>query len=188
MNKILLNTGLKYGVIGFLLYAIVYIVSWKVDLSLFLNPLVVYFVPLLIFALGVLSQIEARKKMEGFIELGPALLVFVIAIAVALLGAIIVNYLIFNVIDPAAKVELQELVIEEALAVIDKMSSLFGIQEQMGEAMSEDILREAMEQQDSTGKGLVSLILSFITNLIMFTIGGLISAAIIKRNPPIQFD
>ncbi|MGJ8685107.1 MAG: DUF4199 domain-containing protein [Nonlabens sp.] len=186
MNKLLLNIGLKYGVIGFLLYAIVYIVAWKVDLSLFLNPLVSYPTALLIFVLGVLAQLEARKKLGGYIEFGHALLVFVIVLAIALLGALIVNYLIFNVFDPAAKEQLLELTIQESLAMMDKMGEMFGIQEQMGEAMNEDILREAMEQQNIMGLG--TLIFTYISNLVMFTIGGLISAAIIKRKAPIQFD
>lgn len=188
MNKLLINTGLKYGIIGFILLIIAHIAAWQTDISLFLNPLFIYVLPLLLFVLGVMSQLELRKKLGGFIEFNQALVVFIITISIALLGALLINYLIFNIIDPAARLELQELAIQEALALMDKMGELFGIQKEMGEAMNEDTLRQAMDQQDATGKEPLGLIFSFITNLIMFTIGGLIAAAIIKRNPPIQFD
>lgn len=188
MDKLLLNTGIKYGAIGAVMFIIVAIAAWQVDLSLFLNPLVTYALPLLIFGLAVYAQIEARKKKGGFIDFSNALVVFVIAVVVALLGQLIINYLIFNVFDPGAKLELQELIIQEALEMVEKMGKLFGMEEQMGDAMDEDMLREVMEQQDSSGKDSGSLILSFIMSSVIYTIGGLISAAIIKRNPPIQFD
>lgn len=172
--------------IGLVLYSLLYIIAWQVDLSLFLNPLVTYPAAILLFVLGVLSQLETRKNTGGFISFNTAIVVFIITIAIALLGALITNLLIFNVFEPSAKIELQEIALQEALAMMDKMGEIFGIQEEMGAAMDEEVLREAMEQQDMMG--ISSLFISFISSLAIFTVGGLISAAIIKRNAPIQFD
>lgn len=188
MNKVSLNSILKYGIIGLMIYVIVHIVAWKVDLSLFLNPLVVYLLPIVLIVLGILAQLEVRKKLGGYIDFSKALVVFILTIIIAVAGATILDYFIFNVIDPAAKATLGELAIQEAIEMVEKMGKMMGMENEMSQAMDEDMLREVMAQQDASGKGGANLIFSFFTQTVLLTIAGLIAAAVVKRNPPIQFD
>lgn len=186
MNDFIKNIPIKYGLIGFTLIIAAYFAMWQIDLSLFLNPLITYPISIAIFVLGVLSQTQAKKQLGGYLSFGSALLYFIFTIAIGLLGYVIAGLLIFNIIDPGAKEELLELSIKAAMEMSNSILSWFGMEDFSGQ-VSEEQIRQQMKFSP-TPFGYASLIIGYIGNIIMFTIGGLISGLIIKKEKPYEFE
>lgn len=186
MNDILKRTSIKYGLIGFIIIVVAYFAIWKIDLGLFLNPLVTYPISITMFVLAVYAQKQAKKELGGYISFGGALLYFEIAIATAFLGYVIAGLLIFNIIDPAAKEELLELSIQASIEMSNKMLGWMGMEQAAGQ-MSESQMRQSIEM-GPTPMGIASLIIGYIGNVAFYTVVGLISSLIIKKNKPYEFE
>jgi hypothetical protein len=186
MKDILKKTSFKYGFLGFMLFIVAYFTMWKIDLSLFLNPLVTYPILLLIFILGVVSQKQAKKEMGGHLPFKSAILYFVITIAIAFLGYVTAGILIFNIIDPDAKKELLELTIQASIEIGNKMLDWMGVKDVAGQ-VSEEQIRDSMKLSPTPFGGL-SLVIGYISNLAFYTLAGLISSLIIKKDRPYQFE
>ncbi|WP_405368910.1 DUF4199 domain-containing protein [Nonlabens sp. Asnod2-A12] len=186
MNNLIKEIPVKYGLIGFTLIIVAYFAMWQIDLGLFLNPLITYPISIIVFILGVVSQTQAKKQLEGYLSFGTALLYFIFTVAIALLGYVIAGLLIFNIIDPGAKEELVELSIEAAMEMSSTILSWFGMEDISGQ-VSEEQIRQQMKFSP-TPFGYASLIIGYIGNIIMFTVGGLISSLIIKKEKPYEFE
>lgn len=186
MNSILKKTSLKFGLIGFLIFVVSYFAIWKIDLGLFLNPLVTYPISIAVFILAVYAQKQAKTELGGFISFGSALLYFVIAIAIAFLGYAVAALLIFNIIDPGAKEELLELTIQASIEMSNTMLGWLGMEGAAAE-ISEDQIRDSMALSP-TPMGIPSIIIGYISNLAFYTVIGLISSLIIKKDKPYEFE
>jgi predicted membrane protein len=186
MNDILKKTSLKFGLIGFMIFIIAYFIMWNIDLGLFLNPLVTYPISILIFILGVYAQKQAKKEMNGYISFGSTLLYFVMTIAIAFLGYVVAGILIFHIIDPEAKQELVELTIQASIEMSNKMLGWMGLKDATGQ-VSEDQIRDSMKLSP-TPFGTASLVIGYISNLAFYTVAGLISSLIIKKDTPYEFE
>lgn len=180
----MLKPSIIYGFLSALVFAVMNLLFWKFDLSLYLG-VIPYLFYIIVFALLIISQVQARKILGGFIDFGDAFMVFAIGAAIGVLGNSITQYVLYNIIDPKAQDTLKELTIEQTLAMTEKMGSMFGVP--MGDAINRDMLETVMADQPGQFEP-SSLILSLIILLVMFAIGGLISSAIIKKTKPIEFD
>ncbi len=186
MNKVVTNTAFKYGSIGFLIYLIAYFVMWQVNLALFLNPLITYPIAIIILVLGIYAQKQAKSNLGGYISFGNVFLCYVITVVIALLGFAIASILIFNIIDPAAREELLDLTIKESIEMSNRMLKWIGMDAAAGQ-LTEEQMRKSM-QLGPTPMGITSIIISYISNLAFYSIAGLISAAIIKKDKPYEFE
>lgn len=182
LNKI----GLKYGLIGFAIYATYLIVGYTVDLKLLINPIFSFLIPLAIFIVGILSQLAARKANGGFLDFTYTLQVYMITILISLIGYTVVAGIIFNVIDPAASKEVSKLAMEQAMEMADKMLGMMGQKDAMG-TIDQDVMNQALEDGGGT-YDIPNLLIGLILGILMFTVGGLISAAIIKKDEPREFN
>jgi len=179
------NIAVKFGLIGFVIYLIAQIIYWQVDLQLLLG-FVPNLVGLLVFILCIIAQVQTKKAQGGFITYGNALKAFVLAAAIALLGNYLTQILIYNVIDTEAAATVTDMSIEQSKEAMAKVSEWMGT-----DSGDFDDAMEQMEGDDkemfnplSTGK----LIFGYFVALVLFTVGGLISSAIIKKNPPQEWD
>lgn len=180
----MLQKTLIYGIAGAIALGIMHILFWKIDLSLYLG-MSSYIFYILLFVLLVLAQLKARTLLNGFIEYSEALKVYVVNAAIAILGNAVVAYVIYNIIDPQAQETLKELTLEMAREMAEKMGNILGVD--MSATMDSGIMEQAMAEQPGQFE-FSSLLLNSIVLLVMYTIGGLISSAIIKRKTPATFD
>lgn len=186
MNTIIKKTALKFGLIGFFIFVISYFALWQIDLSLFLNPLVTYPIAIAVFILAVYAQKQAKTELGGYISFGSALLYFVITVAITYLGYVVAALLIFNIIDPEAKEKLLELTIQASIEMSNSMLSWFGLEEAAGQ-VSEEQIRSSMALSP-TPMGIPSIIIGYISNVAFYTVLGLISSLIIKKDQPYEFE
>jgi hypothetical protein len=186
MKDILKKTSFKHGTLGFMIFIVAYFTMWKIDLGLFLNPLVTYPILIFIFILGIYSQKQAKKELGGHLTFSSALLYFVVTIAIAFLGYVSAGILIFHIIDPDAKKELVELTIQASIEMSNKMLGWMGMKEVAGQ-ISEDQIRDSMKLSP-TPFGTASLVIGYISNLAFYTVAGLISSLIIKKDRLYEFE
>jgi hypothetical protein len=176
--------GLKYGLIGFGIYTFYVIYGWLLSLSILINPLVGFLLGFMVISLGIYSQVEARKKNGGFLDFTDTLQVYMVTVLIAIIGYYITAILIFNFIDPAATKELMRLSIEQSMGMMESMLGMVG-QKDAVETMDTDVLQEAMNSAPNPFGPTV--ILSIIFSVMMYTIIGLISAAVIRKDEPVPF-
>lgn len=174
MNDAIKKTALTYGLIGALLFIALRVFIWIVDLQIYSSFLLGFGMLLATYIIGVIAQIKARSANGGYITFVQAVIAFIITISCIIIGDFIINYLVFNIIDPEAQVVLKEIGIDGAR----KSMEMFGTPENIME--TELAKMEDAPSNYSPGKMITGAAFVFIG----YTLFGLISAAIIKKNAP----
>jgi uncharacterized protein YybS (DUF2232 family) len=176
---------MKFGLIGLAIFAIAQLVYWQVDLALFIG-LTPTIVGILVFVLCIIGQVQTKKARGGFISYGDALKSFVISAALALIGKYVMLFLIFNVLDPEAATTIMKMTMEQAKESAAAVAEMFGVDgAEMDQAMEQMENNEDMMVNPYGGLSVVS---GYFFSLLFFIIGGLISSAIIKKNPPQEWE
>lgn len=180
LNKI----GLKFGLIGFGIYALYVICGWQLSLKLLINPLLSFALGLMVIGLGIYSQLAARKANGGFLDFTYTLQVYMITVLIAIMGYYLFTIVIFNFIDPAATKEMMRLSVEQSMGM---MKSIFGFmgQENAMDEMPQEIMEEAMKDTPNPFGPII--IVSMVISIAFYTVVGLISAAVIRRDEPVPF-
>ena len=162
------NYGLYLGAILSIWTVLIYGTG---NLELLVNFWVIFLItPVLIISFGIISTSKAKAIQEGYINFKEAFTSYFITIVIGIVVSSLVSYLIFNVIDTAAGLELIDIAIEKSV----KLMKRFG-------APADQIALqvEAIENQD---KGLQSQLLQVLQGIVIFSVIGLIVAAIMKKN------
>jgi uncharacterized membrane protein YeaQ/YmgE (transglycosylase-associated protein family) len=127
--------------------------------------------PLTIIGFGVASCLSSKKALGGYISFKQAFTAYFITIIIGLIGSAVVSYLIFNVIDPDAGKEIFEIVIEKTIQTMER----FG-------APQEVIAEQVTALQEQMNYKMKNLLLQNLQGVILFSIIGLIVAAVTKKN------
>ena len=126
--------------------------------------------PVLIISIGVISTLKAKKIQGGYINFKEAFTSYFITVVVGFVLSTLISYLIFNVIDTAAGLELIDIATEKTV----KMMERFG-------APSDQIALQVAEIENQD-KGLQAQILQVFQGIVMFSVVGLIVALIVKKS------
>lgn len=173
MNQIVKSKGLMFGLIlGFIL-ALMTTYAYSVDLSFLVKPwlIVVYF--FLVIILGIFAISSAKKGLGGYISFKDAFSTYFLVIVVGFLISSLISLLIFNVIDPGAQEEIKQLSIDK---VTDMMENFDVPQENIDEAIA--------KIQDQDTFSFVSQIKNYFISLAIYSVFGLLLAAIMKKKNP----
>ena len=173
MEKSIKSIASNYGLYLGIILALCTIIPYAVDLKLFTSLWVLVITLLSILTCGILSIKKSKQSLDGFISFKEAFTSFFITIAIGLLISSITYFIIFNIVDTEAANTLTEIRIESQA----EMMQNFGAPE---EVIAETI--EKMESDDQFSIG--NQILGYFIFLIVMSIAGLISAAIMKKNNP----
>ena len=173
MDPVIKNKGITYGLILGILLSLFYIYAYAVDLSILTQGWMMGVVFLIILVAGVLVILTSRKGMGGFISFKEAFSAYFYTIVVAFLIQTIVVALIFNVVDPSAKDEMKQLTIDKT----EEMLENFNVpSEQIDEAIAK------IEQDDNFSFG--NQVKNYFISLVVYSVIGLILAAILKKKNP----
>jgi hypothetical protein len=114
---------------------------------------------------------QQRKAMGGFIDMRQAFSSIFIAIIISLAISYVYNLIYIKFIDPD---------------VIDRISNVsITFAEKMGAPQEKlDEIAEQIEQQKAEGQGVGKQILSFLQQVVIYSIFGFICAAIVKKRRP----
>ena len=161
-----IDIGYKLG--GLL--ALSTIAAYAIDFKLFLNPMVgIGFFVIIVFA-GVYSTNQSRKINDGA-SFKQAFTSYFITVALGYLIGNLTTIIVFVIIDPDAAKVLDE----EMLIMTKEMLEGFGLP-------SEAVALTMDEASKKSNFSLQSIAMQYVMNLIFFTLIGLLTSLILKRD------
>ena len=169
LKKSAANYGIMLGVTLALITATIYAIKLELLTEWWIG-IITFF---LAIAISIVSVAKSKSLLDGFISFKQAFTSYFITIAVGLLIAVVVNILIFVVIDPDAALALKEQIIEVTVSMMER----FGTPD---EAINEAV--EKLENENSFSVG--SQLQSYIIQLLIYAVPGLLVALIMKRTDP----
>ena len=164
-----INYGLYLGLFLILATTIIY----AIDLSLFTTMWVGCINLVIITAFGILATVKSKKLGGGFLTFRAAFTSFFITVLIGLLISIVYTMLLFNYIDPEAKAIMTENVIKVTVEMMRKLG-----------AKAADINKIVSDMQKTDSFGTFAQLQGLAFNLVIYSIIGLICAAVIKRERP----
>ena len=166
MKNLSIEIGYKLG--GVL--ALSTILVYAIDFKLFLNPMFGVGFFIIIVAAGVYSTLQSRKINNGA-SFKQAFTSYFIAIAVGYLLGNLTTVLVFVIIDPEAAKVLDE----EMLIMTKEMLEGFG--------MSSDMIALSMDEASKKSNfSLSSIAMQYVGNLVFFSLIGLLTSLIFKKD------
>ena len=165
------SSSVNYGLCIGAILSIWTILNYGIgNLELLVNFWIILLItPVLIILIGVISTLKAKTIQGGNINFKEAFTSYFITVVVGFVLSSLISYLIFNVIDKAAGLELIDIVTEKTV----KMMERFG-------APSDQIALQVAEIENQD-KGLQAQILQVFQGIVMFSVVGLIVALIVKK-------
>ena len=165
MKNLSIEIGYKLG--GIL--ALSTILVYAIDFKLFLNPMFGVGFFIIIVAAGVYSTLQSRKINNGA-SFKQAFTSYFIAVAVGYLLGNLTTILVFVIIDPEAAKVLDE----EMLIMTKEMLEGF---------MSSDMIALSMDEASKKSNfSLSSIAMQYVGNLVFFSLIGLLTSLICKRD------
>jgi hypothetical protein len=174
MEKTLKSSAINYGLYMGLILSSLTIIGYAVDLGLFTKWWFGIIFLLLVIVFGIISSMSARKILNGFISFKQAFTAYFITILVGIVISSVVSIVIFNFVDPESAIVLQDMIIENQ----SEMLSKFGT--------PQEVIDQSVAQMRAGGSmySISNILKSIATQLVGFSIVGLIVAAVTKRNDP----
>ncbi len=168
IKSIAKNYGTYLGGLLALLTVLVYAVS----LDMMTNVWYSIFILLLIVVFGIVSVVKTKSKLEGYISFKQSFTAYFITVLIGLVISTVVAYVIFNIIDPEAANILKEKSIERMISFMEG----FG-------APAESIAEAVDKMENDNQFSIANILMSLAGQLVLFSIIGLIVAAVMKKNP-----
>lgn len=165
-KKLATSYGIYLGIALILITVLIY----AFDISLMTEWYLMVINLILILVLGTMAVKKAKAAYSGLFTFKEAFSSYFLTIVIALFLATIFSLILFNLIDPEAAVTLKELTMEKQAAMFEN----FGMTEaQINEAM--------VEVQNQDAFSIKNVGISFATQLVFFSIIGLIIALIFRE-------
>lgn len=167
------NTVLRFGgffAVGLVVLSLIYYLT---DFNLMtLSGIAINFIVSLLMAISVAAlaiQFQRDRLDGGFISFGRAFLIGLLSLALGVFGSSVWNFVFINFIDPD---------------YIDNLKEKFV--DTWGDSMPAAALEETMTKFDQSGELATVLSNGGMGAVIFGVIGGLIAAAIMKRDRPLK--
>lgn len=146
---------------------------YTIDLNLFTKPWIGIINLIVVTLFGAFAGVKSKKQAGGFLTFKEAFTAFFITVLIGFLISTLYSILLFNVIDPEAKAVITDHLIKYT---VDMMQS-FG-------AKAADINKLVDDMQKTDSFGAAGQLKGFAVNLVIYSIIGLITALIVRRERP----
>ncbi|WP_430615465.1 DUF4199 domain-containing protein [Flavobacterium sp. JP2137] len=174
MNDVIKKNGLLFGTILSAYYIVTTLIMFFFNQQLFVSIPFGFASIFVSLALGVVALFAAKKKLQGYITFKDAFTSYFITIVLGLLSHIIITFLLFNLVDPAAKETIKALTIAFTET---NMSSL--------QVEPETIAKTVEQIRESDNFNLGNLLKSFAWKTLLYSVGGMLIALIFRnQNEP----
>ena len=166
-----MSSAMNYGLYLGGLLTLLIIIAYAFNLELLVNPWYGIFILLLVIILGIISVAKAKGILEGFISFKQSFTTYFITVLIGFSIYLLVQFILFNFIDPEASIPLKEKTIEASIAMME------------GFGAPADAIADAVDQMEQDNQfSIMNIIKGLAMYLVLFSIIGLIVAAIMKKN------
>ncbi|WP_242157727.1 DUF4199 domain-containing protein [Aestuariivivens sediminis] len=162
--------GFYLGVALALWTVIAYALNLELLVNFWINLLIL---PIVIVAAGVVATAKSKQLQGGFISFKGAFTSYFITVVIGILISFMVSIILFNFIDTEAANTVKEIAVEKTISMMEGFNT-------PPEKIAEQV--DAMENQDIFS--LKTQVFQIAQSIILFTILGLIVAAIMKKTNP----
>ncbi|MEN2402957.1 DUF4199 domain-containing protein [Flavobacterium sp. MC2016-06] len=169
INEVIKKNGINYGVMIGIASALVTASIYAVDLNLFTSWWVGILGLVINLTICIVLLSKTKKELNGIFTFKDAFTTYFIAAVMGILISTTFNILLFNVIDPAAKDTLNELIIKYTAGMMQKFGSPVAV-------INETIAKMKQSNPYST----IELIKGSVFAIVISSIFGLIFAAFFK--------
>lgn len=170
-----MNTSVKYGLIGGLIYIILQMAAYLINSNILFNwGGVTAFMILLIVIFAVCGYYAIntkRKGLGGFIKFKQAFIEAFITVVVISILMNVFNYVLYAFIDPSLETQLREFVIETTASMMESAP----------EEVYDEVV-EKLEEQDFIS--LMGTLGGIVQMIFLGAIIGAITSAIMKKEDP----
>ncbi|NQX84420.1 MAG: DUF4199 domain-containing protein [Flavobacteriaceae bacterium] len=149
------------------------IIAYAVQIELLANLWYGLSILLVVVVFGVISAAKSKQILGGFISFKNSFTSYFITVLIGLLISLVVSYLLFNFIDPEAAETLKNVTIENQVKMMKGFNT-------PNDIIAETV--EVMEQQDNYS--FINILKGLAGYIVMYSIIGLIVAAVMKKNTP----
>ena len=172
MEKTIKSIASNYGLYLGLLIAVVYVISYAINIELLTKWWIGIIMLLAIIVFGIVSISKSKKAQNGFISLKEAFTSYFITILIGLIVASVVAIVLFNVIDPDAAITLKEKTIENTAEMMRNWN-----------APEESIIQTVEQMREQPNQfSIGSVLQSLVIQLVIYSVIGLIAALIMKKS------
>ncbi|ALJ06400.1 hypothetical protein APS56_15210 [Pseudalgibacter alginicilyticus] len=174
MEKSLKSVAINYGMYLGAILSLLTVIGYGVSLDLFTQVWFGITFIILVIVVGILSVVQSKKLLGGFISFKNAFTSYFITLLVGAIISALINIIIFNVIDPDASIVLHEKIIESQVERLQSYN------------VPAEAIAETVEKMEAQGNmySVGNILQSIIWQLAGFSVIGLIVAAAMKKNPP----
>lgn len=173
MEQSIKSSSINYGLYLGGALALLTVIAYAANLDLLVSVWYGILILLAVIAFGIVSVAKSKSILEGYISFKNSFASYFLTIFIGLLISTLVSYILFNFIDPEAAVTLKEKTIESQVQMLEGFNV-------PNEQIAEQV--ELLENQDNFS--IINIIKGFAIYLVMFSIIGLIVAAVMKKNNP----
>jgi len=171
-NVTIKSIATNYGTYLGGLLAILTVLVYAVNLDLMTNMWYGIFILLAIVVFGIISVKKSKEISEGYLTFKQSFTAYFLTVLIGLVISTVVSYIIFNIVDPEAANILKEKTIETTISFMEGFGA-------PAEAIAETVDKLEQDNQFSIG----NIATSLAVQMVMFSVVGLIVAAIMKKNP-----
>jgi hypothetical protein len=173
MEKSLKSIATNYGLYLGVLLSAVTVLAYAVKLELLTNMWLGIILLIAIIAFGIIAIVKVKQAQGGFASFKEAFTSYFITVLLGLLISTVISFLLFNVVDTDAAETLKQKTIEQTVQMMEGFNTPVEVIDQTV---------EKMEEQNQFGIAGVLKNLAF--QLVLFSIIGLIVAAVMKKSNP----
>jgi tetrahydromethanopterin S-methyltransferase subunit B len=167
------KNSMNFGVILGLTLVVLTTLMYAIDINTFTSSWAGIVTIVIITGFGAVAASKQKKANGGFLSFKESFTCFFITVVLGVFISTLYSILLFNFIDPEAKTVIMENLIKKTIGMMEK----FG-------AKPADINAMSQEMQKTDSFGLWGQLKGFLFNIILYSIIGLITALIVRRERP----
>lgn len=176
MNEIVKKNGVKFGIIAGVLASLITLGIYIIDLKLFVSWWVGILSIIVFVGLCLYLMTSTRKALINNFSFKDAFTTYFVFIVIAIAISSFVKIGLFNFVDINAKDTVNELTIEYTVSMLKKFNT------------PNEKIKEAVKQmQENNPLNIFQIIKGAFLQIAIYSIFGLILAAIFKSKPKEQF-
>jgi hypothetical protein len=173
MEKSLKSIATNYGLYLGVLLAAVTVLAYAVKLELLTNMWLGITLLIVIIVFGIISIVKVKQAQGGFASFKEAFTSYFITILFGLVISTVVSFLIFNVVDTDAAETLKQKTIEQTVQMMEGFNTPV------------EVIDETVEKMEAQNQfGIAGVLKNLAGQLVLFSIIGLIVAAVMKKSNP----
>ena len=172
MNDIIKKNGVAFGFLTGLCSVLITTLIYIIDLKLFTSFWLGIINKGIYLSIGIFLLVKTKKELKSIFSFKDAFTTYFISAVIGIVITVIFNIILFNFIDPGAKVTIKELTIKFAVEMMEKFN-----------APTDTVNQAIKEMQKEDQFSIVQLLKGSIFSVLFSAVFGLILAAIFKSKP-----